>query len=323
MAAKCELLATYGKTGEIRTHATLACRIDDQFGLWLSLVERLVRDQEAVGSNPTSPILWLSSQRMQQRLGSGRSLFVYSVTGARGLRHLLTPVGSPVVSSPDFALTNSAHADQILDLMARLMDYRSQDVRDHLEKVRRKTSMLHLDVLLLIYHFAKICAGNILEIGPYVGGSTIAAALGVRDSNRQKKIVTIEAGGRLKHSRLPSRNIIKDLKKNLARFGVLEDVTLIEGRSAHETMKSAVRQIFGSGEVGLFIFDADGNPRRDLNYYGDLLMNHCWVVIDDYFGPGMKAAPIRAQVDEMVSEGKLLPLGYYGWSTWIGQWQRK
>ena len=30
--------------------------IDDQFGLWLSLVERLVRDQEAVGSNPTSPM---------------------------------------------------------------------------------------------------------------------------------------------------------------------------------------------------------------------------------------------------------------------------
>ena len=28
----------------------------DYFGLWLSLVERLVRDQEAVGSNPTSPI---------------------------------------------------------------------------------------------------------------------------------------------------------------------------------------------------------------------------------------------------------------------------
>ena len=30
----------------------------DQFGLWLSLVERLVRDQEAVGSNPTSPIIF-------------------------------------------------------------------------------------------------------------------------------------------------------------------------------------------------------------------------------------------------------------------------
>src|SRR5438067_7010155 len=32
----------------------VACLI--HFGLWLSLVERLVRDEEAVGSNPTSPI---------------------------------------------------------------------------------------------------------------------------------------------------------------------------------------------------------------------------------------------------------------------------
>jgi predicted O-methyltransferase YrrM len=228
-----------------------------------------------------------------------------------------------VLSSPDSALTNSAHANQILDLMAKLMDYRRQDVRHQMERVWRKASMLHVDVLLLIYHFAKVCAGNILEIGPYIGGSTIAAALGARESGTRKKIITIESGGRLKHPRLPSKNIIKDLRKNLARFGVLEDITLIEGRSFHGSTKSAVRQIFGAGEVGLFMFDADGNPGRDLNYYGDLLVNHCWVVIDDYFGAGMKAAPIRAQVDEMVSEGRLVPLGYYGWSTWIGQWPGK
>jgi hypothetical protein len=75
--------------------------------------------------------------------------------------------------------------------------------------------------------------------------------------------------------------------------------------------------------VGFFIFDANANPRRNLDSYGDLLMDHCWVLIDDYFGSGIKAAPIRAQVDEMVSAGMLVPLGYYGWSTWIGQWQRK
>jgi predicted O-methyltransferase YrrM len=228
-----------------------------------------------------------------------------------------------VLSSPDSALTNSAHTAQILELMAQLVDYRRQDVRKRMEKVWGKASMLHIDVLILIYHFAKVCEGNVLEIGPYIGGSTIAAAFGARESGTRKKIVTIESGGQLKHPRLPSRNIIKDLKKNLARFGVLEDVILIEGRSAHESAKAAVRQIFGSGEVGFFMFDADGNPRRDLNYYGDLLVNPCWIVIDDYFGPGMKAAPIRAQVDEMVSEGRLVPFGYYGWSTWIGQWQGK
>ena len=228
-----------------------------------------------------------------------------------------------MLSQPDSARANSAQTNQILELMYRLMEYRHEEICHRLEKVGRAASMLHLDVLLLIYHFAKFGTGNILEIGPYIGGSTIAAALGARESGMRKRIVTIEAGGRLKHPRLPSRNIIKDLKRNLARFGVLEDVILIEGRSAHESTKSAVRQIFGSGEVGLFMFDADGNPRRDLNYYGDLLVNHCWVTIDDYFGPGMKAAPIRAQVDEMVAAGRLVPFGYYGWSTWIGQWQGK
>jgi len=45
--------------------------------------------------------------------------------------------------------------------------------------------MLHLDVLILIYHFAKL-RGHILEIGAFVGGATIAAAFGVRDSGQNK-----------------------------------------------------------------------------------------------------------------------------------------
>jgi predicted O-methyltransferase YrrM len=227
-----------------------------------------------------------------------------------------------VLSQPDASLTDSARADQMLELMYKLMEYRSHEIRHRLEKVGRAASMLHMDVLLLIYHFARFGPGNILEIGPYIGGSTIAAAFGVRDSGVSKKILSIEAGGRLKHFRLSSRNIIKDLKKNLARFGVTEDITLINGRSFDEATISAVRQTLGSGEVGLFIFDADNNVRRDLDCYGDLLSDRCWLVIDDYFGPA-KAAPLRAQVDELVSTGRIVPFGYYGWGTWIGQWHRK
>ena len=211
----------------------------------------------------------------------------------------------------------------MLELMYKLMEYRSDEVRHRLEKVGRAASMLHMDVLLLIYHFAKFSAGNILEIGPYIGGSTVAAAFGARESRaRKKKIVSIEAGGQLKHFRIPSRNIFKDLKKNLARFGVLEDVTLINGRSFDEATIFEVRHRLSSGEVSLFIFDADNNVRRDLDCYGDLLNDGCWLVIDDYFGPA-KAAPLRAQVDVLLSEGRLLPFGYYGWGTWVGQWHRK
>src|SRR5437667_4719605 len=225
-------------------------------------------------------------------------------------------------SQPDSALSNSAHTGQMLELMYKLMEYCSHEVRHRLEKVGRAASMLLMDVLLLIYHFARFGGGNILEIGPYVGGSTIVAAFGARESGGRKKIVAIEAGGQLKHFRIPSRNIIKDLKKNLARFGVLEDVTLINGRSFDEATIFEVRHRLSSGEVSLFIFDADNNVRRDLDCYGDLLNDGCWLVIDDYFGPA-KAAPLRAQVDVLLSEGRLLPFGYYGWGTWVGQWHRK
>ena len=225
-----------------------------------------------------------------------------------------------MLPQPDSAPTNSAHADRLLELMYRVMEYRSDEIYHRLEKVGRTASMLHVDVLLLIYHFARFGPGNILEIGPYIGGSTIAAAFGARESNTDKKIISIEAGGRLKHSRIPSRNIIKDLRRNLSRFGVSEDVTLINGSSFDEKAKLTVRQILNGGQIGLFIFDADGGVRRDLDSFRDLLADHCWVVIDDYFGPQAKAAPIRAQVDELVSVGRLVPFGYYGWGTWIGQW---
>jgi predicted O-methyltransferase YrrM len=238
------------------------------------------------------------------------------------LRQQIASVESAVFSPPSSPVTNSSHLNQVLELLRTLMEYRSAEVRHRLEKVGREASMLHMDVLLLIYHFARFGAGDVLEIGPYIGGSTIAVAFGVRDSGTRKKIITIEAGGSVKHFRLSSRNIIKDLKRNLARFGVAEDVTLINGRSSDEAIISEVRQRLSSREVSLFIFDAGNNVRRDLDCYGNLLNDGCWVVIDDYFGPA-KAAPLRAQVDTLVSQGRLLPFGYYGWGTWVGQWQPK
>jgi predicted O-methyltransferase YrrM len=228
-----------------------------------------------------------------------------------------------VLPQRDSVLNEPVRTDDVLDLMYKLMEYRNQEIRHRLEKVGRAASMLHLDVLLLIYHFAKFGTGNILEIGPYIGGSTIAAAFGARESGTLKKIVSVEARGRLKHRRIPSKNIFKDLKKNLARFGVSKSVALINGYSFQEATISAVRQMLARSEVGLFIFDADGNVRRDLDCYGDLLADRCWLVIDDYFGACVKAAPRQVQVNELVSAGRLVPFGFYGWSTWVGQWQPK
>ena len=81
--------------------------------------------------------------------------------------------------------------------MHTVMAYRHQPIHSDLMKIRDKYSMLHLDVLILIYHFAKLCSGAILEIGAFVGGATIAAAFGVRDSGQEKKLISIEPGGAL------------------------------------------------------------------------------------------------------------------------------
>jgi hypothetical protein len=56
--------------------ASVRALLQKNFGLWLSLVERFVRDEEAAGSNPASPTM------------SGIAGFERSKTGARNRRCL-------------------------------------------------------------------------------------------------------------------------------------------------------------------------------------------------------------------------------------------
>jgi L-amino acid N-acyltransferase YncA/predicted O-methyltransferase YrrM len=232
--------------------------------------------------------------------------------------HDAVATGTPYVEAPQMGSYNDC-----LDLMRTLMQYRQEPIHSALLKIRDKYSMLHLDVLLLIYHFAKICAGSILEVGAFVGGATIAAAFGVRDSGRQKKLIAIEPGGGVKHKRLGTHNILRDLERNLARQRVSEMVTLVKGRSFDPATISAVRQALASDEIGLLILDADAGKRRDIECYRHSLAEGCWMVIDDYRGAdsNVKSAPSRADVDGLIAEGSLEPLGFYGWSTCVGRWR--
>ena len=225
--------------------------------------------------------------------------------------------------NPEKPITNAAGQNECLDLMHRLMAYRHESIHSQLMKIRDKYSMLHLDVLILIYHFSKLCSGAILEIGAFVGGGTIAAALGVRNSCQEKKLIAVEPGGGVKHKRLGTRNILRDLERNLAREHVANMVTLVKGKSFKPETMSAVRQALGSDQVGLLILDADAAKRRDIDCYRDKFAEGCWMVIDDIYGADAneKITPSRADVDALVAEGLLESLGFYGWSTWVGRWR--
>ena len=71
-------------------------------------------------------------------------------------------------SKPIGVSSTSSRLSEVLELRRNLMDYSSSEVRHRLEKVGRAASMLHMDVLLLIYHCARFGLGNVLEIGPCV-----------------------------------------------------------------------------------------------------------------------------------------------------------
>jgi hypothetical protein len=204
--------------------------------------------------------------------------------------------------------------------MRKLIEYRQQKALHHQLMKAAECSMLGLDAIVMLYHCAKVSVGDILEIGSYVGGATIAMAMGVRDSDTEKKIISIERGCRVDHPRVGTKDSFKDLRKNLKRFGFLDQVTLINGRSFEPNTIATVRQILGPDQIGLFVFDADANVRRDIKCYGDRFADRCWMVIDDYLGGANKSERLRMQVDELVSAGRLEPLGFYGLGTWIGRW---
>src|SRR5438874_3391419 len=119
--------------------------------------------------------------------------------------------------------------------MQRLIQYRYDKPLHHQLMKAADYSMLDIDVLVLIYHMAKVCVGGILEIGSFLGASTVAAGLGARAAGQEKKFLSIEPGGRLKDHRLASKDIFKDLTKHVARAGLLDRVTLINGSSYDQT----------------------------------------------------------------------------------------
>ena len=79
-------------------------------------------------------------------------------------------------------------------------------------KNARGISMLSEEVLNRLFcSLASQAPGPILEVGPYIGGSTTALCGGARRSGA--RIVSIEAGGsHPEHPTLPSRDIVRDLR---------------------------------------------------------------------------------------------------------------
>jgi predicted O-methyltransferase YrrM len=183
----------------------------------------------------------------------------------------------------------------------------------------RQISMLDLEALQLLAVFGASSRDGVLEIGPYIGGSTVSIATGCGSG---RPFVTIEVGGSyLDQPFLPSANIIADLRRNLARFGFDDMVSVVQGWSHDPESRRAVAARLGRRKIGLLSVDADGQIEATLAYYSRLLHDDCLLVIDDYLAPGARAKEelVKPYVDEAVREGYLREFGVFGSGTWFGQ----
>jgi predicted O-methyltransferase YrrM len=186
----------------------------------------------------------------------------------------------------------------------------------------KEISMLHEEVLALLYHLVSVSGGRVLEIGTYVGGSTVVMARAAADHGRPA-IVSIEPGGRLDHNLIPSEDIFGDLQRNLTRLDLQGHTQLLHGFSSSPDIIHSVKSSIPPKGVGLLVIDADGNVERDIGLYAELLMDGAVVVLDDYTSTGApeKSILIKEWVDSAVARGDVQSLGVWGWGTWIGRYR--
>jgi len=180
----------------------------------------------------------------------------------------------------------------------------------------RKISMLGGPALALLAKLAEVADGPVIELGPYIGGSTIALA-----SRCRAKVVTVEIGGPNLGHELSSEDIVADLRRNIARMGFADRVTIVEGHFRGSDVVSNVVAGLGGRPAALLFVDLMPGTEVALSIYARHLSDTAFVVVDDYRSDiaSDKAEWVRRFVDGAVSDGALEEIGVFGWGTWFGR----
>jgi predicted O-methyltransferase YrrM len=190
----------------------------------------------------------------------------------------------------------------------------------------RRISMLHPETLYLLRHFAGRIKNPAVEVGPYIGGSTIAIGRGLQLSGGGP-LISVEMGGSHPTKDVPTQDIFTDLKRNLQAYGLTGLVHIMQGFSTDPKVDAMVNRILDGRPIDLLFLDADGNVGRDFEHYRRRLSRDAILVYDDYVrwelgaGAPEKQTTIKAWVDASVASGLVEDFGVYRWGAWVGRYR--
>ena len=185
----------------------------------------------------------------------------------------------------------------------------------------RSISMLHFETLYLLRSLAMRTTDAVVEVGPYIGGSTIALGRGLQMGGGGP-LISIEMGGSYPNHAVPTNDIIADLKRNVEAHGLTGLAHIMEGFSTDPAIDAAVDRILAGKPIGLLFLDADGDVARDFELYRSRLSRGSILIFDDFISEHApeKQTTIKIWVDQAVASGLVENLGVYRWGTWVGRY---
>ncbi|MBE7196748.1 MAG: class I SAM-dependent methyltransferase [Parafilimonas terrae] len=186
----------------------------------------------------------------------------------------------------------------------------------------KQISMLSVETLMVCRAYGLSAKTGVLEIGAYIGGSTVALGKGLHLAGR-KPMATIDPGGSvLDQPFLPSADILADWHKNVSSFGLEGVSKLVKGYSQDKRVISEVKEVAAGSKFDVFFMDTNGEVHQALNDYGGMLADDCLVILDDYYnviGADTKAQKTARQVHELMAIGLLEQYALVPFSTWFGR----
>lgn len=189
----------------------------------------------------------------------------------------------------------------------------------------KNLSMMGLPSLAMLRIFALAAQGHILEIGAYIGGSSLALAWGIAATQKSKLVVIDSVGSYSSHPHLPSHDIEADWHRTLSKFGMSEFAQLIPGNSRDPACCAQVKTALGQEKIGCVSIDADGFVWEHLAHLSDALTDNCLLIVDDYVSPDAagdakhKAHRTIASVQHALDCGAIEEFGVLPWGTWFGR----